>query len=202
MKNAHTPPTDEPSAIEAGSTRDRLRAAREVAGRLMLSSPGEDKLRGLLMELVTILVGDECDMHHALRTSGALFPAPSVGQPMGSVGPRVTYHVQNPLHPPPATAPTQPTPPPPQFQPRPAPGPVVRHVPPHTRPLSIEEASRGFAGVNPLRPPPVTADASAETEVEPPIPIRATTHDGQPDPEGDQFLASLADQLNTQEEGG
>lgn len=63
--------------MSASITAERLRQVRDVAERLNLSSPGERWLRGLVMELVTVLLGDDVRTHPDLETSGALFPAPA-----------------------------------------------------------------------------------------------------------------------------
>ncbi len=64
-------------------TREQLAELRNVADRLSLSTPGERWLRATVIELITILVGD--DVHHAdLEMSGALFvaPAPKIWNPV------------------------------------------------------------------------------------------------------------------------
>lgn len=194
--------TDGRPAISVGTLKERLSEARNVAQRLPLATPGERQLRALVVEICTMLVGDDHPMLEDLTNSGALYEAPQVAAPSnGTVRYHVTQHAPPPAR---AQAPVIPSPRPPSFQPQATAG-VQRHVQQPTRPLTIDEAARAFVATPHGAAPAQTVRASSPAASEAPaapIPIRppATTSDGNPDPEGEAFLASLEERLN--EEGG
>lgn len=174
-----------PNPPPTRSRMDEIKVIREVADRLQVSSPGERQLRGLLIQLVTAIVGDEYPMHHDLASSGALYPAPVVVVPPPLPAPRMMAQiVPGPI-------------PPPIAVPAPAPAPVMRAQ----RPISIEDAARASreraaaGAVNPFSSAPhagnIIAPSAPAAGMRPP----AQTVDGRPDPEGEQWLQSLEKDL-------